>query len=88
MAIRYDSAHRGLIYLLISFLFFFFNITTPTTRVCAIYRTPLGCYESLIRSDLFIYSSCRSVTIAISFVERGGNIAAATVLPVVVVVKY
>ena len=37
------------------------HINTPTTRVCAIYRTPLGCYENLIRSDLFIYSSRRSV---------------------------
>ena len=36
-------------------------LNTPTTRVCAIYRTPFGCYENLIRSDLFIYSSCRSV---------------------------
>ena len=33
---------------------------TPTTRVCAIYRTALGCYENLIRSDLYIYSSRRS----------------------------
>ena len=37
------------------------GINTPTTRVCAIYRTPLGCYEILIKSDLFIYSSRRSV---------------------------
>ena len=34
--------------------------TTPWTRVCAIYKTPLGCYENLIRSDLFIYSSFKS----------------------------
>ena len=34
--------------------------STPTTRVCAIYRTPLGFYENLIRSDLFIYSNRRS----------------------------
>ena len=27
--------------------------TTPRTRLCAIYRTPLGCYENLFRSDLF-----------------------------------
>ena len=27
---------------------------TPTTRVCAIYRTLLGCYENPFRSDLFI----------------------------------
>ena len=33
---------------------------TPTTRVCAIFRTPFGCYENLIRSDLCIYSSRRS----------------------------
>ena len=33
---------------------------TPTTRVCGIYRTSLGSYENLIRSDLFIYSSRRS----------------------------
>ena len=36
------------------------TINTPRTRVCAIYRTPLGCYEYLIRSDLFIFSSLRS----------------------------
>ena len=30
------------------------------SRDCAIYRTPLGCYENLIRPDLFIYSSRRS----------------------------
>ena len=30
------------------------------TRVCAIYRTILGCYENLIRFDLFIYFSRRS----------------------------
>ena len=28
---------------------------TPRIRVCAIYRTLLGGYENLIRSDLFIY---------------------------------
>ena len=28
---------------------------TPRTRVCAIYRTPLGCFENLIRADIFIY---------------------------------
>ena len=39
------------------------NPDTPTTRVCAIYRTPLGCYENLIRSDLFIYPSGRSADI-------------------------
>ena len=33
---------------------------TPRTRVCAIYRTPLGCNVNLIRSDLFIYPSRRS----------------------------
>ena len=38
-------------------------IFTPRTRVCAIYRTPLGCYENLIRSDLFIYHSHRGVLI-------------------------
>ena len=48
MAIRYDSAHRGLI----SFLSFFFNITITN-----------------------------------SFVQREGNAASATVLPVVVVIK-
>ena len=37
------------------------EFVTPMTRGCAIYRTPLGCYENLIRSDLFIYSSRRSV---------------------------
>ena len=39
------------------------HIPTPTTRVCAIHRTPLGCYENLIRSDLFIHSSRRSVPV-------------------------
>ena len=52
MAIRYDSEHRGLIYLLISlFSFFFFFI----------------------------------ITIANLFVERGGKVALAAVVPVVVV---
>ena len=37
------------------------NLYTPRTRVCAIYRTPLGCNVNLIRSDLFIYPSRRSV---------------------------
>ena len=37
-------------------------LSIPTTRVCAFYRAPFGCYENLIRSDLFIYSSCRSVS--------------------------
>ena len=37
------------------------GVITPTTRVCAIYRTPFGCYENLIRSDLFINSTRRSV---------------------------
>ena len=36
-------------------------VYTPATRVWAIYRTPLGCYENLIRSDLFVYPSRRSV---------------------------
>ena len=46
------------------------HVLTPTTRVCAIYRTPLGCYENLIRSDLFIYPSSRSVlTLALSEME-------------------
>ena len=54
MAIRYDSAHRGLIYLLISLFSFFFS----------------------------------NMTIANSFVERGGNVASAAVLPVVVVINY
>ena len=52
MAIRYDSAHCGLIYLLISlFSFFFFFI----------------------------------ITIANLFVERGGKVASAAEVPVVVV---
>ena len=52
MAIRYDSANRGLIYLLISlFSFFFFFITT----------------------------------IANLFLERGGKVSSAVVVPVVVV---
>ena len=33
------------------------RFNTPSTEVCAIYRTPLGRYENLIRSDLFSYSS-------------------------------
>ena len=37
------------------------TLFTPATRACAIYRTPLGCYENPIRSDLFIYPSHRSV---------------------------
>ena len=39
--------------------------STPRTRVCAIYRTPLCCYVNLIRSDLFIYPSrkCGSVNL-------------------------
>ena len=41
-------------------------LSTPRTRVCAIYRTPLGCYENLIRSDLFIYPSRRSVSVGMS----------------------
>ena len=49
-AIRYDSAHRDLIYLLISLFFFFFIIT-----------------------------------IANLFVERGGKVALAAMVPVVVV---
>ena len=47
-----DSAHRGLIYLLVFFLYFF------------------------------------NITFAKSFVERGGNVESAAVLPVVVVIKY
>ena len=35
------------------------DINTPWNRVCAINRTSLGCYENLIRSDLFIYPSHR-----------------------------
>ena len=38
-----------------------YRLNTPTTRVCAFYRTPFGCYENLIRSDLFIYSSRMSI---------------------------
>ena len=49
MVIRYDSAHRGLIYL---FFIFFFIITIA------------------------------------SFVERGGKVASAAVVQVVVVIKY
>ena len=33
---------------------------TPRTRVCAIYRTPFGCYKNWIISYLFIYPSPRS----------------------------
>ena len=33
---------------------------TPGNRVGAIKRTLLGCYENLIRSDLYIYPSRRS----------------------------
>ena len=51
MVIRYDSAHLGLIYLLISLFSFFFFI----------------------------------ITIANLFVESGGKIASAAVVPVVVV---
>ena len=39
-----------------------YHYHTPRTRVCTIYRTPLGCYENLIISDLFIYPSRRSVS--------------------------
>ena len=37
------------------------EMDTPRTRVCAIYRAPLGCHVNLIRSDLFIYPSHWSV---------------------------
>ena len=37
------------------------SLFTPRTRLCAIYRNPLGCHVNLNRSDLFIYSSRRSV---------------------------
>ena len=42
---------------------FHFCIITPRTKVCALYRTLLSCYANLIRSDLFIYSSRRSVIV-------------------------
>ena len=42
---------------------------TPTTRVCASYRTPLGCNVNLIRSDHFIYPSRRSAH-SISVIHR------------------
>ena len=38
---------------------FYRGITVQFThryRVCAIYRTPLGCYLTLIRSEQFIYT--------------------------------
>ena len=47
------------------------DIITPTTSVCAIYRTPLGCYERLIRSDLFIYSSRRNVVSSLNIQHNG-----------------
>ena len=52
------------------------GVHTPRTRFCVIYRSPLGCYEKLIRSDLFIYSSRRSVHIYIKVWGVGVRFAA------------